>query len=251
MHNKSFKKPNRQHGFESMENVSYLKRKKKPTTGISNLELHEIQPLTDNQEILFEEYLKGKNIVATGSAGSGKSYCLLYLMMHDLLYNNNYEKIVIFRSAVPIRNLGFLPGSEDEKLAAYELPYKNIFNDLFGRSDAYEILKKKDLIEFQSTSYIRGITLNNSLLLVDEWENCNFHELDTLVTRCGKNTKIHFSGDIKQTDFDGKKDVSGFHDFISIIQNIEDFHIVNFNISDCVRNGIVLKYLQEKDRMGF
>ena len=233
-------------------NVSFMRKgKKKPTNiGISNLQLKEIHPLTDNQGKVFSAYADGKNIVCAGSAGTGKTFCLMYLMLQELVYNNEYEKILIIRSAVPTRNIGFLPGNEGEKMEAYELPYKTICNDLFGRSDAYEILKKRDIIEFQSTSYIRGTTFDNTLIIVDEFENCNFHETDSLITRVGKNTRIFFSGDFKQTDLDGRREVSGFADFMRIIGNMESFVSVEFTIEDCVRSGLVKEYLTVKDKLG-
>jgi phosphate starvation-inducible protein PhoH len=171
-------------------------------------------------------------------------------MLQELVYNNEYEKILIVRSAVPTRNIGFLPGTEDEKLAIYETTYKSICNDLFGRADAYEILKKKDLIEFVSTSYIRGTTFDNVLILVDEMQNCIFHELDSVITRCGKNSRIFFSGDMVQSDFDGRKETSGFLDFIKIIKNMDSFSITNFTIEDCVRSGLVREYLTVKEKCG-
>jgi phosphate starvation-inducible protein PhoH and related proteins len=239
------------HEIDDADTVSFIKKgKKKPNAGISNLQLQEVHPLTKNQGLVFDAYANDKHIVCAGSAGTGKTFCLLYLMLQDLVYNNEYEKIIIIRSAVPTRNIGFLPGTEGEKMEAYEIPYKNICNDLFGRADAYEILKKKDLIEFQSTSYIRGTTFDNMLILVDEFENCNFHESDSIITRCGKNTRIFFSGDFKQTDLDGKKEISGYKDFMKIISNMESFAAVEFTIEDCVRSGLVREYLIEKDKLG-
>lgn len=239
------------HEIDEAENISFIKKqKRKPNTGLAQFQVREIHPLNENQGKLFKFYGEGKNIVASGSAGTGKSFCLLYLMLQDLVYTGEYEKLIIFRSAVATRNIGFLPGTEDEKMDAYELPYKCILNDLFGRADAYEIMKKKDLVDFLSTSYVRGTTFDNCLILVDEFENMNFHELDSLITRCGNNTRIFFSGDFKQTDFDGKREVSGFSDFTKIIDNMESFSMVEFTIEDCVRSGLVREYLITKDKIG-
>lgn len=236
---------------DAIDNITFIKKqKRKPNTGLSQLQLKEIHPLTKNQDFLFKSYVDGKNIIASGSAGAGKTFCFLYLMIQDLIYNNEFEKIIIIRSAVPTRNIGFLPGNENEKMEAYEIPYKGICNDLFGRSDAYEILKKKDLVEFQSTSYIRGTTFDNCLILVDEFENLNFHEADSLITRLGKNSRIYFAGDIKQTDLDGRKEISGYNDFMRIINNMSSFSTVEFTIEDCVRSGIVKEYLTEKEKLG-
>jgi phosphate starvation-inducible PhoH-like protein len=239
------------HEIDEADKVSFIKKaKKKPNAGLSNLQLKEIHPLTENQGKVFSAYAEEKNVVCSGSAGTGKTFCLLYLMLQELVYNNEYEKILIVRSAVPTRNIGFLPGTEDEKMAAYEIPYKNICNDLFGRSDAYEILKKKDIVEFQSTSYIRGTTFENCLVLADEFENFNFHETDSLITRIGSNSRIFFSGDFKQTDLDGRKEISGFNDFMKIINKMESFVSVEFTIEDCVRSGLVKEYLTIKDQLG-
>lgn len=239
------------HEIDEAENISFIKKqKRKPNAGLAQFQVREIHPLTENQGKLFKAYGEGKNIVASGSAGTGKSFCLLYLMLQDLIYNGEFEKLIIFRSAVATRNIGFLPGTEEEKLAAYELPYKSILNDLFGRADAYEIMKKKDLVEFLSTSYVRGTTFDNSLILVDEFENLNFHEADSLITRCGKNTRIFFSGDIKQSDLDGKKEISGYKDFMKIIKEMNSFSTVEFTIEDCVRSGLVKEYLIAKDKIG-
>lgn len=238
------------HEIDEADNVSFIKKqKRKPNTGLAQFQVREIHPLTENQGRLFKFYGEGKNIVAAGSAGTGKSFCLLYLMLQDLIYTGDYEKLIIFRSAVATRNIGFLPGNEEEKMDAYELPYKCILNDLFGRADAYEIMKKKDLVEFLSTSYVRGTTFENCLILVDEFENMNFHELDSLITRVGRNSRIFFSGDFKQTDLDGKREVSGFSDFTKIISEMESFDMVEFSIEDCVRSGLVKEYLITKDRL--
>ena len=156
------------HEIDEMENVSFIKKaKRKPAgAGLSQMQLKEIHPLTENQGKVFEHYADGKNIVCSGSAGTGKTFLLFYLCLQELVYGNEYDKIIVFRSSVPTRNIGFLPGDEKEKMAAYEVPYKGICSDLFGRGDAYEILKKKELIEFQSTSYIRGTTFDNSLIKI-------------------------------------------------------------------------------------
>lgn len=240
------------HEIDTADNISFIKKqKRKPNnTGFSQLQLKEIHPLTENQGKVFNAYAKGKNIVCAGSAGTGKTFCLLYLALQDLIYSHEYDKIIVFRSSVPTRNIGFLPGDEKEKLAVYESPYKSICGDLFGRGDAYEILKKKEMIEFQSTSYVRGNTFDNCLIIVDEFSNCNFHELDSLITRCGNNTRIFFSGDFAQTDLDQRREVSGFNDFVRIINMMDSFTVVEFGLEDIVRSGIVREFLIAKDKLG-
>jgi phosphate starvation-inducible PhoH-like protein len=239
------------HEIDDMENVivPLKKHKKTSTAGLFNLHIKDIHPLTENQGRVFRCYDDDKNIVCSGSAGTGKSFVLLYLCLHDLIHSREYNKVMIFRSSVPTRNIGFLPGDEKEKLAVYEAPYKAICGDLFSRSDAYDILKKKDLIEFQSTSYVRGNTFDNCLIIVDECQDMNLHELSTVITRCGQGTRIFFSGDFKQCDFDGKREVSGFNDFIRIVNQIESFEVVDFGLDDIVRSGLVKEYLVAKEKL--
>ncbi len=234
-----------------MENVSFIrKQKRKPNTGMTQMQLKEIHPLTENQGKVFNHYYDGKNIVCSGSAGTGKTFLLFYLCLQELVYSNEYDKIIVFRSAVPTRSIGFLPGDEKEKMSVYEAPYKGICSDLFGRGDAYEILKKKELIEFQSTSYIRGTTYDNTLIIVEECQDMVLHEISTIITRCGKNTKIFFSGDFKQTDLDGRREISGFNDFIKIVNAMYSFEIVDFTINDIVRSGLVKEFLIAKENLG-
>lgn len=231
-------------------NIVSLKRKKKPqNTGLVNFELKEISPLTGNQNRVFDAYKNGKNIISYGSAGSGKSFVILYLMLNELIYTQKYEKLVIIRSAQPTRDIGFMPGNEKDKLSYYESPYYNIFAELFGRGDAYELLKKKELVEFHSSSFLRGTTFNNCLIFVDEHENLTFRESNTIITRVGENSKICFAGDIKQVDINPRKDDIGFYDFMKIALNMEDFECVEFTIEDCVRSGLVKNYLTIKEEL--
>jgi predicted ribonuclease YlaK len=231
---------------------SRAKKSKKPFSKFSclNFELTQVYPKTENQEIVFDLYDSGKNLVLYGSAGAGKSFLSLYLTLRDMLGSGTYSKIVILRSAVASRDLGFLPGTEREKVAVYETPYKAIINDLFGRDDAYEILKQKDLIVFESTSFLRGLTYNDSLIFVDEIENMAFHELNTIFTRIGENTKIIFAGDAKQCDLNLRKETSGMADFLKILKTLDEFGIVEFNMEDCVRSGLVRNYLIAKEKLG-
>ena len=218
-------------------------------TGL-NFELSKISPITDNQNIVFDLYNSGKNLVLYGSAGSGKSFLSLYLGLKEMMEVGSFNKIIIIRSAVASRDLGFLPGSEKEKVAVYEAPYKSIVNDLYGRDDAYDILKQKDIIEFESTSFLRGLTYSNCLIFVDEIENMCFHELNTIFTRIGEGTKIIFAGDTKQCDLNERKETSGMADFLSIIKKLDEFGLVEFTMDDCVRSSMVKHYLQIKEQLG-
>lgn len=241
----------RSHEIDDMENVSFIKKQKRKTNaGFSQLQLKEIHPLTENQGLVFKHYFEDKNIVCSGSAGTGKTFLLLYLCLQDLMYSNDYDKIIVTRSAVPTRAQGFLPGDEREKMVVYEQPYRNICNELFGRGDSYEILKKKELIDFQSTSYMRGTTFDNCLIIVEEMQDMTLHEISTIITRCGKNTKIFFSGDFRQTDLDNRREISGFSDFIKIVKMMYSFEIVDFNLDDIVRSGLVKEFLIAKDKLG-
>jgi phosphate starvation-inducible PhoH-like protein len=239
------------HEIDDADNVSFIKKqKRKPAAGISNLQLKEIRPLTENQGKVFDSYNNDKHIVCAGSAGTGKTFLLMYLCLQELIYAQEFDKIIVFRSSVQTRNIGFLPGDEKEKMAVYEHPYKSICSDLFQRSDAYEILKKKDLIEFQSTSFVRGTTFDNCLIIVEEIQDMTLHEISTILTRCGKNTKIFFSGDFRQTDLDGKREISGFNDFIKIVKMMPSFDIVEFGLDDIVRSGLVKEFLVAKEKLG-
>lgn len=215
-----------------------------------NFNLKNIDPLTQNQKISFEAYNSGKNLMLHGIAGTGKSFISLYLALKQvLLEQTNYKKIVIVRSVVPTREMGFLPGNTKEKTKVYEAPYYAICSELFGRGDSYEYLKQKNIIEFISTSFIRGITLNDCIIIVDEIANMTLHELDSVITRVGKNCRIVFSGDFRQSDFTFERDKNGLKDFIKIIQKMKSFTFIDFDENDIVRSSMVKDYIIQKDRL--
>tara|TARA_R110000851_G_scaffold141324_2_gene279176 strand:- start:17815 stop:18534 length:720 start_codon:yes stop_codon:yes gene_type:complete len=221
------------------------KEPKKPT-----LNIREISPLTENQHIAFDAYDGGKNLMLHGIAGTGKSFISLYLGLDELLNgNSDHDKIVIIRSVVPTRDMGFLPGNVKEKAKAYESPYYAIFTELFGRSDAYDNLKNKNKVEFMTTSFIRGVTFNNTIIIVDEIANCTLHELDSVITRIGKNCRIIFCGDFRQSDFIKKSDRGGLLDFLRIIQKMKSFEFVDFDENDICRSSLVKEYIIQKDRL--
>lgn len=187
-----------------------------------------------------------------GIAGTGKTFISLYLALEELLSaDSQYKKIYIVRSVVPTRDMGFLPGSNKEKTKVYEAPYYAICTELFGRSDSYEYLKQRGLVEFISTSFIRGITLNDCIVVVDECQNATSHELDSVITRVGKNCKIMFAGDFSQSDFIYDRDKNGLKDFMRVIKNIKAFQFVEFTKEDILRSDLVRDYIIEKDRIGF
>ena len=214
----------------------------------SGLNMRMISPKTDKQNDTFIAYELGKHLLLHGSAGTGKTFMSLYLALQEVMdYRRNFFKVMLVRSVVPTREMGFLPGSEKQKIAIYEQPYVSIVNDLYGRGDAYEILRKKELIEFKSTSYVRGMTYDNCIVIVDECQNLNFHELDSIITRMGLNSKILFCGDFTQTDFRTNEKM-GLITFMEILKNLEDFAFVEFGVEDIVRSGIVKDYIIQKQK---
>ena len=226
-------------------------KRKKP---INSDFLLDVKPLTENQEKLFDDFKKGKNIFAYGAAGTGKTFIVLYNALKEVLNERTpYEKIYIVRSLVSTREIGFLPGDHEDKSALYQIPYKNMVKYMFEMpSDAdfemlYGNLKAQSTISFWSTSFIRGTTFDNAILIIDECQNLNFHELDSIITRVGENTKIMLCGDASQSDLTKTYERNGILDFIKIIRNMEDeFGITEFGVNDIVRSGLVKKYIATK-----
>ena len=213
--------------------------KRSKTLNGSGLELAEIEPLTRNQLRAFES---DKNLVLHGCAGTGKTFISCYLAFDDMT-KNQYEKLVIIRSAVPTRDIGFLPGTEKEKSSVYEEPYYDISIDLFERGDAYQILKTKRLVHFMTTSYIRGITLRDEVILIDECQNMSFHELDSIITRVGENCRVIFCGDFSQSDLKQ----NGMKEFFEILASMNRFDFIEFGVEDIVRSGFVKEYIIAKE----
>ena len=215
--------------------------KRRKTLAGASLELREIDPLTRNQLTAFEST---KNLVLHGLAGTGKTFISSYLAYDDMA-KGVYQNLVIIRSAVPTRDIGFLPGTEKEKSAVYEEPYKDIANDLFSRGDAYEILKNKGLVHFMTTSFIRGITLRDAVILIDECQNMSFHELDSIITRIGENCRVMFCGDFRQADLKA----NGLQDFIRVLKRMERFTFIEFEVEDIVRSDFVKQYIIAKNEL--
>ena len=215
----------------------------------NGFELKDVKPLTENQARVFEMYSQGKQLMLTGMAGTGKSFLALYLAFKDLV-DGRINSINIIRSTVPSRDMGFLPGTLKEKLAAYEDPYQQIVNELFGRDDAWFILCKKGYLNMMSTSYLRGVTYKNVAMIVDEVQNCTLQELDTVITRVGSGCRVMLCGDIKQNDLLTGKNQSGLPLFEKIISQMPEFECVTFGIEDIVRSGLVRSYLMSKYKLG-
>lgn len=217
-----------------------------------NFQLKHIEPLTENQRVTFEAFDRDMCLLLHGIAGTGKSFMSLFLSLRQVLNKEDtrYKKIVIVRSVVPTRDMGFLPGSNKDKVKVYEAPYQAIFTELFGRGDAYEYFKSRNVVEFISTSFIRGVTLNDCIIIVDEIANCTLHELDSVITRVGKNCKILFCGDFRQSDFTREHEKSGLMDFMRIVKRMKSFEFVDFTEDDIVRSSMVKEYIIAKDRLG-
>ena len=231
-----------------------MKRKKPVNSDF----LVDIQPLTENQEQLFKSYKEGKHLVAYGCAGTGKTFITLYNALKDVLDERTpYEKVYMVRSLVSTREIGFLPGDHDDKSALYQIPYKNMVKYMFQMaSDAdfemlYGNLKAQETIKFWSTSFLRGTTLDNAIIIVDEYQNLNFHELDSIITRVGENSRICFCGDARQSDLTKTNEKNGILDFMKIIRSMPSFDVVEFGIEDIVRSGLVKEYIVAKMEAGF
>ena len=230
-------------------------KRKKP---LSASYLVDIVPITENQKTLFNSYNEGKHLVAYGAAGTGKTFVTLYNAIKDVLDETTpYEKIYIVRSLVATREIGFLPGDYEDKSDIYQVPYKHMVKYMFQMSsDAdfemlYGNLKSQDSINFWSTSFLRGTTLDNAIVIVDEFQNLNFHELDSIMTRVGQDSKIMFCGDATQSDLVKTNDRNGIVDFMNILRKMPSFDIIEFGIDDIVRSGLVKEYIVAKLESGF
>ena len=233
---------------------SKQRKRRKP---ISEDYMLPIEPLTDNQKLMFEEWDKGQMIYAYGVAGTGKTFVALYKALKDVLNEYTpYEKIYIVRSLVATREIGFLPGDHEDKSSLYQIPYKNMVQSMFEMPDdnsyemLYDNLKAQETVSFWSTSFIRGTTLDNSIVIIDECQNLNFHELDSIITRVGQDTKIVFCGDAAQTDLVKVNERSGILDFQRILDKMPEFTLIEFGIDDIVRSGLVKSYLINKINLG-
>lgn len=206
-------------------------------------DLASVRPLTSTQEELFHAWMNGSNICAHGSAGTGKTFLATYLALNEVLQNNQ-QKIILVRSAVPTRDIGFMPGDQAEKLAVYEAPYHDIFHELIGRASTYQDMKDAGKVEFHCTSFMRGLTWDNAIVVVDEASNMTFHEIDNIMTRLGKNTRIIFTGDVIQSDLSGKRgDVEGFSKAMEAFKNMRDFESIVFTKHDIVRSELVKSWI--------
>lgn len=222
------------------------KRKAKQQASISqknHLELRDIQPLTNTQRSVFKAYDSGANLLMHGFAGTGKSFLSLFLALDEIDETGQYEQALVIRSIVSSRDPGFLPGSIKDKQSVYEEPYIEILNELYGRGDAARLLREKGLYDFTTTSFLRGHTFRNKIIIVDEIQNMSFQELDTVMTRVGEGSKIIFCGDFRQTDLTHDREKGGLQKFINITKDMRSFEYIEFHREDIVRSGLVRDYI--------
>jgi predicted ribonuclease YlaK len=241
-----------------------VKKKTTPTQGMSKKMMKrkkpinqkyflDVNPITENQKFFFDEWGKEQNLFAYGAAGTGKTFIALYLALQDVMNEETpYDKVYIVRSLVSTREIGFLPGTHEDKSELYQVPYKNMVRHMFEMPDdasfdmLYDNLKHQETISFWSTSFLRGTTLDDAIVIVDECQNLNFHELDSIITRVGQDSKIVFCGDVNQSDLQRTNERNGILDFQRILEEMEEFSMVEFGINDIVRSGLVKSYLISK-----
>lgn len=229
--------------------------KTKRRTPIDATRMVKVGPLTENQEKIFKAWDAGKHLFIYGAAGTGKTFCAMYKALYDCLKTApSYENVYIVRSLVATREIGFLPGDHEDKSSLYQIPYKNMVKYMFeaGNDNEFEMLygslKQQETIKFWSTSFLRGVTLDNAVVIIDEMQNLNFHELDSIITRVGENTRIVFCGDAMQTDLVRDKEKNGIHDFMRILEVMpDDFEMIEMGIDDICRSGLVRNYLIAKN----
>lgn len=224
---------------------------------LTKTSLKNIEPMTVNQSKTFDAFQNDKNLMLHGCAGTGKTFIMIYLAMKAVLSRRvEQTKVVIVRSMLPTRDIGFLPGDEEDKSYLYQVPYQNMVRFMFKQPDErsfdqlYNNLRNQGTVDFLSTSFLRGVTIDNGVIIVDECQNLNFHELDTIITRVGQDTKIIFAGDIQQTDLTKTNDRNGILDFVNIMQQMKEMDCIEFDIGDIVRSGLLKSYLINKIKLG-
>ena len=215
-------------------------------------DLIEIKPITKNQVKAFDSWNEGENLVLAGSAGTGKTFIAMYLALRSSLEQSTpYYKVIVVRSIVATRDMGYLPGTKEEKVEPFEAPYKSICLELFDYDNAaYNKLINSHQMEFITTSFVRGTQLNNAIVIVDEMQNLNFHELDSVITRIGQNCRVIFSGDYHQSDFKDALERDGIQRFLRIVERLKNFSVITFGWDDIVRSGFLRDYIMTKEMLG-
>ena len=224
---------------------------------ITEKDLVNIKPITDNQKRMADAWKQNKHLFLYGVAGTGKTFLSLYLALKEVLNEKtDQQRVYIVRSLLPTRDIGFLPGDEEDKAFLYQMPYQNMVRFMFEAPTEtaferlYVDLRNQGTIEFLSTSFLRGITIDNGIIIVDECQNLNFHELDTIITRVGQNSRIIFCGDFQQTDLNKTAERNGIYDFQRILFEMGEFENIEFDLGDIVRSGFLRNYLIQKIKLG-
>lgn len=227
-----------------------VNNKRKAKVKLTSDHLREIEAETANQQKAFDAFDDDKNLVLAGSAGTGKTFIALHMAFDEVLDANSFcDRVIIIRSIVPTRDIGYLPGNQDEKINIYQAPYKSLCAELFERKDAFDVLIDNKSLEFETTSFIRGLTFDNAVVIVDEMQNMTGHELDTIITRLGQSCRIIFAGDYNQSDFTRKHDRKGLNDFLTILRNSKNFETIEFGWLDILRSGTVRDYIMTKEML--
>ena len=224
---------------------------------INHNNLVTIKPITDNQKLVFNSWKKEQHQFLFGAAGAGETFISMYLALQSVMdLKSKHDKLVIVRSLIPTREIGFLPGDEEDKAALYQVPYQNMVQFMFEQpneqsfNNLYDRLKGQGSLYFLSTSFLRGLTFDNTVVIVDECQNLNFHELDTIITRIGQDSRIIFCGDFDQTDLQRTNEINGLFNFVKILEEMEEFNCTEFTIGDIVRSGFIRSYLINKIKLG-
>tara|TARA_B100002019_G_scaffold277699_1_gene277770 strand:+ start:2721 stop:3458 length:738 start_codon:yes stop_codon:yes gene_type:complete len=231
------------------DTIKHQQRRSTPLK-ISAQDLTRIDPMTQAQVQFFKNYKRKNALILHGAAGTGKTFIAMYKAMEDVMAKSyQYTKLIILRSAVPSREIGHLPGDYGEKIDVYSIPYQNMMDELFPhKQQPYDRLMEQKKVYFMCTSFVRGITLDNAIILVDECQNMNDMEINSIMTRVGHNTKIIFSGDFRQTDLYKNNDKSGLKKFIQIAENMPSFELIEFGTDDIVRSDLVKEYLIAREQ---
>lgn len=223
-------------------------RKKKKWT---EHDIESIRPLTPAQEEMFHAFYQGQHICAHGSAGTGKTFLALYLAIKEVIVKNNgIDRIIIVRSPVQLREIGHMPGDLEDKISFYETPYKDILAELCHRSSTFDDMKDAGLIQFMPTTFIRGLTWDNAIVIVDEGQNMTFHEINSIMTRLGAHSRIIFTGDLPQSDLTRRNDNSGMGHFMRICEDMKSFDSIHFTVHDIVRSEFVKSWIVASEAVG-
>jgi phosphate starvation-inducible protein PhoH len=222
--------------------------KKRPVKNTGIDRPNPVEGKTPNQRFIMQEYSDGKNLLIHGLAGTGKTFLACYLASNSV-FAGEQERVIIYRSAVPTRDMGFMPGSMAEKQEPYETPYRYVFAELHGRGDAYEVLTHNRHVEFSTSSYLRGLTIRDSVIIVDEVQSWTWHEIDSIMTRVGDGSRIIVCGDFRQSDLRNNEDRTGFTKLLKVATGMPEFAVIEMKAEDILRSGFVKSYLLTKDSL--